>query len=65
VDQLIDLDVDGGMTTALGALQVAGALAGGLFAGQALGMRVDWATRSASGHGAAPWRASGTGPAPS
>ncbi len=36
VDQLLALDVDGGVTTALRALEVAGALAGGLFAGQAV-----------------------------
>ncbi len=48
VDQLLALDVDGGMTTAVGALQVAGALAGGLFAGQALAMRMDCAIRTST-----------------
>ena len=41
VDQLLAFDVDGGVSTAVHALEVAGALAGGLFAGQGLAIQLD------------------------
>ena len=41
VEQLLAFDIDGGLATAVRAIELAGALAGGLFAGQALAMQLD------------------------
>jgi uncharacterized membrane protein YjjP (DUF1212 family) len=49
IDRLIAHDMDGGLQTALAALEVACALAGGLFAGQALAQSADAAMRRSSG----------------
>jgi len=56
VDQLLSFDVDGGVSTAVHALEVAGALAGGLFAGQGLAIQVDrrLGTRDVAGLEGAP-----------